>query len=525
MEKGKKKTKGNKIFNKFLNGVEKVGNKLPHPITLFGILCLGIIILSAILSKFGITATGELINRTTLELEEQTITVVSLLSREGLAYMIKSAVTNFTSFAPLGVVLVAMLGIGVAEGSGYIGTVLKKSIAVTPKKLITPMVVFLGIMSNVASDAGYVILVPLGALIFMSCGRHPLAGLAAGFAGVSGGFSANLILGTIDPMLAGLSTEAAKIIDPSYMVQASANFYFMFVSTFLITILGTIVTDKIIEPRLGTYDKSKCAENIDTNLGEITSQEKKALKYANLTLLGLIIFIVAIALPENSFLRNPENGSLMNNSPFIDGLVLIISILFFIPSVVYGKIVGKYKNETDVCIQLSQNMSSMGGYIALSFVCAQFIKYFEFTNLGTILAINGADFLSSTGANGIVLMIGFILLTGFINLFMGSASAKWAIMAPIFIPMFMKLGYSPELVQVAYRIGDSTTNIISPLMTYFAIIVAFAQKYDKDSGIGTLISTMMPYSITFMIGWALLLIIWMLVGLPIGPGAGLVFGL
>lgn len=523
MKKENKKLKEKKLFNKFLNGVEIAGNKLPHPISLFGILCLGIIILSAILSKLGITATGELINRTTMELEMQTIHVVSLLSREGLAYMIKSAVNNFTSFAPLGVVLVAMLGIGVAEGSGYIGTLLKKSISVTPKSLITPMVVFLGIMSNVASDAGYVILVPLGALIFMSCGRHPIAGLAAGFAGVSGGFSANLIISTLDPMLAGLSTEAAKIIDPSYFVQASGNFYFMFISTFLITILGTLVTNKIVEPRLGKYNTALCDNSIDNNLGNITVQEKKALKYANLTLLGLIIFLVAIMIPENSFLRNPANGSLMDKSPLMDGLVLIIALLFFIPSVVYGKVSGKYKNEKDVCNQLSENMSAMGGYIALAFVCAQFIKYFEYTNLGTILAIKGADFLGAIGANGIVLMLGFILLTGFINLFMGSASAKWAIMAPVFVPMFMKLGYSPELVQVAYRIGDSTTNLISPLMTYFAMIVVFSQKYDKKSGMGTLISTMFPYSVTFMIGWSILLIIWMLVGAPIGPGASLFF--
>lgn len=516
MEKTKKKSS---FFNKFLNMVETVGNRLPHPVTLFFIFCVAIMGISHICAMLGVSATGELINMSTNEVEMQTINVISLLSGEGIVYMLTKAVSNFTSFAPLGMVLVAMLGVGLAEGSGYINTILKRTVAVTPKAIITPMVVFLGIMSNVASDAGYVVLIPVGALIFMACGRHPLAGLAAAFAGVSGGFSANLIIGTLDPLLAGISTEAAKIMDPTYVVGPAGNLYFMMVSTFLITILGTIITNKIVEPRLGSHQKT--TGNHADDFLNVTAKEKKALRAANVTLLVMVIGLIAWALPESSILRNAETGSLINKSPLMDGIVVLIALLFLVPGCVYGFVSGKYKSDKDVGDQLGKSMASMGGYIALVFVAAQFVSYFNYTKLGTVLALKGAEFLQSTGISGIALMIMFIILCAFINLFMGSASAKWAIMAPVFVPMFMALGYSPELTQVAYRIGDSTTNIISPLMSYFAMIVVFAKQYDEESGIGTLIATMLPYSMIFLIGWSMLLMVWMYFGWPLGPGATL----
>lgn len=512
------KSKKNSVFSRFLNGIEAVGNRLPHPITMFAFLTLAIVLISGICSMLGVSATGEMIDTKTMELTEQTIHVVSLMNREGLVYMMTHAVSNFTEFAPLGVVLVTMLGVGCAEGSGYLSALLKRAVDLTPGAIVTPMLVFLGVMSNVATDIGYVVLIPIGAVIFMAYGRHPMAGLSAAFAGVSGGFSANLLIGTLDPMLSGISTEAAKMIDPGYVVEATANWYFMIVSTFLIVIVGTFVTDKIVEPRLSAHKHHMEDTKKATALN---SRERKALKWANLTLLLLILAAVILALPQNSFLRNPETGSLMSGSPFMSGLIVLIALLFFIPSVVYGRISGKYKGEKDVCAQLGENMSSMGSYIALAFVAAQFISYFNYTKLGTILALKGADFLGSTGVSGPVLMILFILFASIINLFMGSASAKWTILAPVFVPMFMLLGYSPELTQVAYRIGDSCTNLITPLMSYFAMIVVFAKKYDEDSGIGTLIATMLPYSLFFMIGWAVLLIVWMVLGLPLGPGAGL----
>lgn len=518
MKQTSKQANKNTLFARFLNGVERAGNRLPHPITMFGLLALGIILISGFCAALGMSATGEMIDSKTMELTEQTISVISLMNREGLAYMLTNVVTNFTSFAPLGVVLVTMLGVGCAEGSGYLSALMKKAVSVTPAMIVTPMLVFLGVMSNVASDIGYVVLIPIGAVVFMAYGRHPMAGLAAAFAGVSGGFSANLLVGTLDPMLSGISTEAAKMIRPDYVVTATSNWYFMLVSTFVIVAVGTFVTDKIVEPRLSAHSHSDEDVASATALGD---HEKKALKMANFSLLALVLFIAAIAFPQNSFLRNPETGSLMSASPFMDGLIVIIALLFFVPSIVYGRVSGTYKNEKDVCAQLGDNMASMGGYIALSFAAAQFISYFNYTKIGTVLALKGADFLGSAGVPGPVLMILFILFVGALNLLMGSASAKWTILAPVFIPMFMLLGYSPELTQVAYRIGDSVTNLITPLMSYFAMVVVYAKKYDKDSGIGTLISTMMPYSLFFLLGWSVLLVIWMLFSLPLGPGAGL----
>jgi len=505
------------LMMKCLDGIEYVGNKLPDPVTLFAIFCVAIAIISAICEMMGVSVTETLLNRSTMEMEVQTITVKSLLNGEGFKYILESAVTNFTSFAPLGVVLVGMLGIGIAESSGYIGTILKKVVSVTPSKLIVPTVVFLGIMSNVASDAGYVILIPLGALIFMAYGRHPLAGIAAAFAGVSGGFSANLLVGTIDPMLAGITNEATKIIDPTVVVTPTANYLFMVVSTFLITILGTIITTKVVEPKLGKYEGGL---NTESDLRNISDKEKKALNAANLTFVLMVIGLVALIAMPNSFLRDLEADSFLNsiigNSTFMNALIPIVTILFFVPSVVYGKVSGSVKNEKEVASHMAKAMSSMGGYLCLSFVAAQFIAYFNYTNLGTVIAVSGAQVLESANIGSIPLLIGFIIVTAFINLFMGSASAKWAIMAPVFIPMFMKLGIEPGIVQTAYRIADSSTNIISPLMSYFAMIIVFTQVYDKKAGIGTITSLMLPYSMTFLIGWSIMFLIWITAGIPVG---------
>lgn len=509
------KTKEKNFFNRFLDGVERVGNRLPHPVTIFFIFSLAVIIISHLAAKAGLSVEFNMIDRKTYESQLVNIEAVSLLTKEGIRFMFSEAVDNFTGFAPLGTVLVAMLGVGVAEGTGLISSLLRKLVISTPKSLITVVVVFAGIMSNIASDAGYVVLVPLGAIVFLSFGRHPLAGLAAAFAGVSGGFSANLLIGTVDPLLGGISTEAARLVSPGYTVYPTANWFFMIVSTFLITILGTIVTQRIVEPRLGEY---KGDQNIDIH--QLTDKEKKGLKYAMISFMVFIILIVALVAPTNGILR-ADNGKIIGHTPFMNGLVPIIMLFFLIPGLFYGIGAGTLKNDKDLAKTMAKSMGTMGGYLVLAFVAAQFVEYFDYTNLGTILAVKGAEFLEATGLTGFPMIIGFIIVSAFINLFIGSASAKWAIMAPVFVPMLMQVGrgYSPEFTQVAYRIGDSTTNIISPLMPYFAVIVAFAQKYNKDTGIGTLISTMLPYSIFFLIGWAVLLLIWFGSGMPIGPDA------
>lgn len=519
MSKNTTDTRKISLYNRWLNGIERVGNGLPHPIILFAIFALAIVVISAICAAMGVSATGELISHG--ELQETTVTVVSLLTKDGLAYMFQNAVENFTTYAPLGMVLVAMLGVGVAEQSGMINSLLKQAVKVTPARLLTPMIVFLGVMSNIASDSGYVILIPLGAMVFRACGRHPIAGLAAAFAGVSGGFSANLLVGTLDPLLAGITQTAVSILDHNYTVQVMGNYYFMCASTILITILGTIVTDKIVEPRLEAFGGEVLAEE-DNSLTTITEEERKGLHRAGIAALICVGLVVAACIPSDSFFRN-EAGELLGKTPFINSIVVLIALMFFIPGVAYGLAVGTFKNDKDVANALGKAMAGMGSFLALAFVSSQFIQYFSYTKLGTIIALSGAEFFKSINIGLIPLMVIFVLFSAFMNLFMGSASAKWNILAPVFVPMFMLLGYSPELCQLAYRIGDSCTNIITPMMTYYAVIIMFAQRYDKKAGIGTITATMLPYSIVFLTCWTIFMIIWLTLGLPIGIGTSLFY--
>ncbi len=491
----------------FLNGVERVGNALPHPATLFGIFALIVLVFSAIFSAFGLSAvhpgTGE------------TYEVVNLLSRDGVHMILENMVTNFTDFAPLGIVIVAMLGIGLAEHSGLIAVIIRSLVLYSPERLLTFIIVLAGILSNLASSVGYVLLVPLAGTIFMAIGRHPIAGMAAGFAGVSGGFSANLVLGTIDPLLAGLSQEAAKLVDPEYVVNPTANYFFMVASTFLIAGLGTWITEKIIVPRLGEYDKG---DREDEEIERLTPLEKKGIRRAGLVFLGFMVLLLAGLLPENGILRG-EGGDFLK-SPVLSGVVAILFLVAGLMGLTYGIVIGKYKNDSDAMKGMAESMKSLASYLVLVFFAAQFVEYFSWSNLGIILAIDGAELIKSLNLGLIPLVILFVIFAGMINLVMGSASAKWALLAPIFIPIFMFLGYTPELTQVVYRIGDSVTNIISPMMSFFALIIVYFQKYDEKAGIGTLVATMLPYSIAFFIGWIILLVIWLLTGLPLGPGAG-----
>jgi aminobenzoyl-glutamate transport protein len=504
----RKKT-GAGMMERFLSLVERVGNTLPHPASLFAGFAGLVILLSWVFAQFDISVihpgTGE------------TVRPVNLLSVDGLHRILLTMVTNFTSFAPLGTVFVSMLGIGIAESSGLIGSSLRRLVLAAPQRMLTFVIVLAGILSNTASEVGYVLLVPLGGVIFQAVGRHPIAGMAAAFAGVSGGYSANLLLGTIDPLLAGLSQEAAHIIAPDYEVNAAANYYFLFVSTFFIAIAGTWVTDKIVAPRLGRYEGDAPAEE----LRPLSLDEKRGLRFAFWTGLVFTAVILAGLVPESGFLRSAGGGVL--DSPFLKGIVAFIFIGAIVLAIAYGIGARTIKNDSDVVKGMGKSIETLGIYTVLVFFAAQFVAYFNWTNLGLIFAIEGADVLRSSGLGPIPLMLAFIAVTALINLVMGSASAKWAIMAPVFIPMFMLLGYSPELVQAAYRVGDSVTNIISPMMSYFALIVAFVAKYEPKAGIGTVIATMLPYSVAFGLLWTVILIVWFLLGLPVGPGAGLFY--
>lgn len=494
----------------FLNVVERAGNLLPHPATLFFLLTVLVVLLSALAAQFDIGVahpkTGELVSP------------VNLFSAEGLQRIMGGLVTNFTSFAPLGTVLVALIGIGVAEHSGLIGACLRIVVLNAPRFLLTPIVVFAGVMSNMASEIGYVLLVPLAGLLYVAAGRHPILGIAAAFAGVSGGYSANLLLGTVDPLLSGLSTEAARIVDPGYTVSAAANMYFMQASTPLITLLGWWVTEKIVAPRFpdGSYGKG------DEKIEAITSAEKRGLLYAGIATAALTALVLLATVPADGVLRIAgETDTLKALAPFLDAIVALIFVAGAVIGIAYGVGAGTIKSDNDVINGMSKSMQTLGSYLVLVFFAAQFVELFNWTNLGLIFAVEGAEFLKSLGLPKIPLLLGFILLTATVNLAMGSASAKWALMAPVFVPMFMLLGYSPEVTQTAYRVGDSVTNIISPMMSYFAIVIAFLQRYEPKAGIGTVIATMIPYSIVFLIGWSALFALWIALGLPLGPGASL----
>ena len=493
----------------FLGFVERFGNALPHPASIFAILAVLVLILSLI---------GYFLNwHATHPATGVVISVENLLSKEGIHRIFLKMVENYTSFAPLGIVMVALLGIGVAESSGLVGAIIRLLVIKSPARLITFVVVFAGILSNTASDLGYVLVIPIGAVIFHAVGRHPIAGMAAAFAGVSGGFSANLFIGTIDPLLAGISTEAAHIIEPGYYVLPTSNYYFMVVSTFILAAVGTWVTNRFVEPALGKYTGDVIPEPIE----RLSKTEKKALKRVALISLVLIALVLVLTIPENAFFRGPNNS--LFKSPLLKGFIAFLFFTAALLGVIYGFSTGKFKSDSDVVKGMTDNFKTLAAFLVLVFFAAQFVAFFRWSNLGLVLAIEGASFIKSIDLGLIPLVILFVLLSGFINMFMGSASAKWAILGPVFIPMFMLLGYSPELSQVVFRIGDSVTNVISPMMSFFALIIVYFEKYDKKAGVGTLISTMLPYSIAFLIFWILLLIVWIVFKLPLGPDAGLFY--
>lgn len=495
-------------LGRILNGIEVVGNRLPHPTLLFAWMALGVLVLSAITALFGLSAvhpvTGERIE------------AINLLSGDGLRRILSGTVTNFTSFAPLGTVLVAMLGIGIAERSGLIDALLRRVVAAAPDQMLTFFVVFAGVLSSLAADSGYVVLIPLAALVFVAAGRHPVAGIAAAFAGVSAGFSANLLIGPLDAILAGLSTEAARLVDPTYEVSVAGNWWFIIASTFLIATVATIVTDRITEPRLQPPEAPGNA--VEAQPRPDGDAESRGLRGAGIATLVLGALILAALVPENGILRDPATGSILR-SPFISGIVVVIALWAALCGIAFGMRAGTFRSGTDVVESMEGTMGTMAGYLVLMFFASQFVAWFGWTNLGVITAIGGSEVLKAINPGTLPLLLIFIVLAATINLFIGSASAKWAIMAPVFVPMLYLLGIAPEGTQMAYRIGDSVSNIITPLMPYFALVVAFVQQYDKRAGVGTIIATMLPYSIALLISWALLLTVWVLFDIPLGPGA------
>ena len=496
-----------------LDTIERVGNALPNPATMFLIMAALVVIASAITAGTGVTVLHPK--------DGSTIAAVNLLSRDGIRRMLTEAVKNFVGFAPLGTVLVAMIGIGVAEASGLIGVAMRAFVMAMPRGLLTAAVVFTGVNANQAADAGIIVLPPLGAMLFAAAGRHPLAGIAAAFAGVAGGFSANLLPSTLDVLLAGFTQEAvtASKLLPDYHVQLLGNYWFMVAATPLLTVLGTWITHKFVEPRLGPWKPEEPAGH-----EPLTPEERRGLRAAGIATLVTALGFVALVMPGWGPLRVAGATTLERLKPFFDSMVTLILLAFFVPGLAYGLAAGKIRNDHDVMRMTSATMATMGGYIVLAFCAAQFVSYFAWSNLGSIVAISGARLLKEIGLQNGPLLAGFVLFAATLNLLITSASAKWAILAPIFVPMFTLLGFTPEATQAVFRVGDSSTNIITPLMPYMPFVIAAAQRYDPKAGTGTMISLMLPYSVAFLLMWTALLLVFYALGWDIGPGVGMRLG-
>lgn len=499
------------LINRFLNIVEKVGNRLPDPSILFFLMCVGLAILTWVVSLFQISVkhpgTGD------------TIAIKSILSKDGLSMILNDAIKNFSEFPALGLVLAVMLGIGVAEKTGYFDKLMIQVVHKAPKNFIVPVIIIIGIIGNAAGDAAPIVLPPLAAMVFIKLGYHPIAGLAMAYASALGGFSANVMIGMSDALLYAFTKPATSIVSDSVHVNVAMNWYFIAASVLVLLPSVYWVTMRFVIPRLGKYDDSNSAIQADDSNSKLTPQENRAVFWANISFFVLIVLLIILVIPQHSFLRNANTGSLLNDAPIINGVGLIILVLFLVPGLVYGIMVKEFKNSKDLGKMLADSMSSMGSFIVIVFFAAQLLAFLEWSNLGIIVAVKGASILQ--GQNGVVLILGIILLSALINLLIGSASAKWGILAPIFIPMLIIVGFHPALTQMLYRIGDSISNPITPMMPYLPLLLSYAQKYDNDMKLGSLLSSLMPYTIILSIVWPLFMIAWYLLGWPLGPGSPL----
>jgi aminobenzoyl-glutamate transport protein len=509
--------KSSTLAQRFLDKLEYAGNKLPDPAMIF-VIALGLTwVASALLAPVQFTETDP---RTVVRDAAGQITSASpiriqnMLSAEKLTVFLSRMVKTFTEFPPLGVVLVAMLGVAVAEHTGFINAGIKYLLRITPRKMLTPMLVLVAIISHSAGDTGYVLVIPLGGIVFAAAGRHPVAGIAAAFAGVSGGFSATFLPSGLDPLLQGFTQSAAQIIDPSRTVNPLCNWYFMGGSSLLIVLAAWFLTDRVIEPRLRHLPVDGGTPPSD--LHNLSDAERRGFWAGMGTFLLLTALLALAAAPAGSSLRAKDGSLTSHGSPLMESIVPLIAIFFLLPGVVHGYVAGTVKSHRDVVQGMAKAMGGLGYYLVMAFCAAQFTYVFRESNVGALIAIEGASFLKSLQLHGSVIIVGIILLSMVVNILIGSASAKWALLGPIFVPMLMQLGLSPELTQAAYRIGDSSTNIITPLLPYFPLIVVYCQRYSKSTGIGTLISTMLPYSILFAITWTVLLMVWWALGLPLG---------
>jgi aminobenzoyl-glutamate transport protein len=500
------------VLQRLLDVVERVGNKVPHPAVLFFLLIGLVVVLSLALA--GTSVSYQRLNPDTHKTEETTTAIRSLLSAGGIRFIFTSVVPNFINFGPVGIIMVAMIGVGLAERSGLIQALIRKIVTVAPRSAMTAIIVALGVLSSIASDAGYLVLIPLGAAAFLSLGRHPLAGLAAAFAGVAAAFGVNFLVKPIDGILAEMTRDAAHIVDPAKSIELTANFYFGVTSSVLLIGVCTFVTDWFVEPRLGKYKGGPPAEGSQG----LSAEESRGLLFALVALVCVVVALSLLALPPNAPLRNAETKALIGNSPFMDSLVFLIMIVFLVTGLAYGIGARTIRSAQDGIDAVTKTFADLGGLLFLFFVISQFVAYFNYSNMGTILAVRLANLLKEANFGSGLLLLGFILI-GFVLCFpLPNILPKWAIMAPIFVPLFMKLGVGPEVVLAAYRVSDSPPNVVNPLLPHFALVIGFAQHYEKKAGVGTIVALMLPYTLATSVAWVLLFFAWYRLGIPFGPG-------
>jgi aminobenzoyl-glutamate transport protein len=499
-------------MQRILDTVERVGNQVPHPVMIFVYLIAFIIVLSTLLSLFGAEVSYQAYNPATGEIEPATTAARSLLTIEGIRFMYTGVVANFMGFNAVGVIIIAMVGVGVAEEAGLVKALIRKLVIIAPPKALTYILVFVGILSSIAADAGYLVLIPLAAAAFLSVGRHPLAGLAAAFAAVASAFLVNILIVPVDGILTEITNDAARLVNPNASIDLAANLWFSIGSTLLLTVLIALITERVIEPRLGKYtgDYTVPGEN------SMSDDEARGLRYARNAFFGVVGFILLLLLPPGAPLRNPETGAMISNSPFMNSLIVSIALIFLVCGMAYGKGARTMTTTNDAIGAMQKAIGSLAGLILLLLVISQFIAFFNYTNMATLAAVSMAEVLKAMNLPSIAVLIGFVVAVMGIDLIITAAIAKWAIFAPVFVPLLMQLGMEPEVVLAAYRVGDSPMNAITPLNAYFAMIVTFAIKYQKDAGVGTVIALMLPYVVVLSVLWTAFLAGWYLLGLPWG---------
>ena len=538
------------LMERILGAIERGGNKMPNPAILFVYLCVIVIILSALLAWADISVTyqvakpppipvdevvqggstqpsGGLPNASVQEgdytIVDQTAAVQSLLSADGVRFMFTSFVANFRNFAAVAIILVVMIGVGLAEAAGLIGALIRKLVSVSSAAMLTPIIIFIGVLSSVASDAGYLVLIPLGAAAFKSVGRNPLAGVAAAFAGVAAGFGVNFLITPLDGVLTEITNDASGLVDPESSIDLAANLYFGIASTILVTLVMTFVSVRIVERSLGAHDPAHESddESLDADKGPEVSAEAEArgLRFASFATLGVLVAIGLLTFLPDAPLRDPVTGDIIGDSPFMDSLIVIITIIFFAAGLAYGRGAGTMRTTDEVLASITKSWAGLASLLFLFLLIAQFIAYFNYSNMAQVAAVKLGDWLEEANIGVVWLLIGFVFVTMLVDFIMPAAIAKWAILAPIFIPLFMRLDVAPQTVLAAYRVGDSPANVITPLMAYFPLIVIFTQRYKKDAGIGTVVAMMLPYVLILTVAWTLFFVAWYLIGIPLGPGS------